>query len=469
MANPSIYAAFERMWQHITAALGNKANRDELADYATQNYVKNEIANAQLSGGEGSDIDLSGYATKDELNEKFTDVVYSSEEDGAEATVPMDADTLGGLPATDYATESEVTAITDGLQTQINEKTDNLQTQLDKKYDLSARGTGIPESADLNTYTTPGIYYATYAVSGTLINSPFASGMGFKLVVETGYGGVRYIQTIYPGVTNSNIYKRFHEDGVWGAWRKEIYSLSDLDVADLASGMVMICNSNGKIATSSVVSTAELGYLDGVTSAIQTQLDGKAKSSHTHTLANISNINRIATSSAKALSTAGWYRIAKRSNTSANASKFASAFLCDILLYTSYSNSNNEIHEVKFNASYSKYGFSSILDRTNTTGGLITQIRYTIASDNTGYIEVYYSGSSENTLYVAIDNNFQASPFEAIEPEATTAAPTGVTIAATHSLPKNSHPLASVLTADDYGTSLPSTATAGRIFFKKVT
>ena len=443
----------------------------------------------------------------DSLNEKFTGVVYSNEEDGVEATVPTDADTLGGLPAADYATEGEVTAITDGLQ-----------TQLDKKYDLSARGTGIPESADLNTYTTPGIYYATYAVSGTLINSPFASGMGFKLVVETGYGGVRYIQTIYPGVTNSNVYKRFHEDGVWGDWKKEIYSLSDLGVADLASGMVMICNSNGqiatssiittselgyldgvtsniqtqlngkqaaitglesgmvmicnssgKIATSSVVSTAELGYLDGVTSAIQTQLDGKAKSSHTHTLANISNINRIATSSAKALSTAGWYRIAKRSNTSANASKFASAFLCDILLYTSYSNSNNEIHEVKFNASYSKYGFSSILDRTNTTGGLITQIRYTIASDNTGYIEVYYSGSSENTLYVAIDNNFQASPFEAIEAEATTAAPTGVTIAATHSLPKNSHPLASVLTADDYGTSLPSTATAGRIFFKKVT
>ena len=386
-------------------------------DYATQNYVRNEIANAQLNGGEGSDIDLSGFVTQDDF-------------------------TLA---------------------------TNSLQTQLDSAYKLNYRGESIPESSDLNDYVTPGIYSATYATSVTLTNSPFTSGMGFKLVVEIGYGGARYIQTIYPGVTNSNVYKRFHEDGVWGDWKKEIYSLSDLGVADLASGMVMICNSNGKIATSSVVSTAELGYLDGVTSAIQTQLDGKAKSSHTHTLANISNINRIATSSAKALSTAGWYRIAKRSNTSANASKFASAFLCDILLYTSYSNSNNEIHEVKFNASYSKYGFSSILDRTNTTGGLITQIRYTIASDNTGYIEVYYSGSSENTLYVAIDNNFQASPFEAIEPEATTAAPTGVTIAATHSLPKNSHPLASVLTADDYGTSLPSTATAGRIFFKKVT
>lgn len=33
----------------------------------------------------------------------------------------------------------------------------------------------------------------------------------------------------------------------------------------------------------STVTAAELGYLDGVTSAIQTQLNGKASSSHTHT------------------------------------------------------------------------------------------------------------------------------------------------------------------------------------------
>jgi hypothetical protein len=37
--------------------------------FATETFVKNEIANAQL-GGEGGDIDLSGYATKDELNGK---------------------------------------------------------------------------------------------------------------------------------------------------------------------------------------------------------------------------------------------------------------------------------------------------------------------------------------------------------------------------------------------------------------
>ena len=37
------------------------------ADYATENFVKTEIAQAQL-GGSGGDIDLSGFATKDELS-----------------------------------------------------------------------------------------------------------------------------------------------------------------------------------------------------------------------------------------------------------------------------------------------------------------------------------------------------------------------------------------------------------------
>lgn len=35
MANPSIYAAFERMWQHIIAKLGTKADDNHTHDYAT--------------------------------------------------------------------------------------------------------------------------------------------------------------------------------------------------------------------------------------------------------------------------------------------------------------------------------------------------------------------------------------------------------------------------------------------------
>jgi hypothetical protein len=40
-----------------------------LTNYATKTYVSNAIANAQLGGG-NTEIDLSGYATKEELNNK---------------------------------------------------------------------------------------------------------------------------------------------------------------------------------------------------------------------------------------------------------------------------------------------------------------------------------------------------------------------------------------------------------------
>ena len=48
-------------------SLTNKPNIPSIEGLATESYVKNEIANAQLEGGE---VDLSGYATKDELNNK---------------------------------------------------------------------------------------------------------------------------------------------------------------------------------------------------------------------------------------------------------------------------------------------------------------------------------------------------------------------------------------------------------------
>ncbi len=41
---------------------------------------------------------------------------------------------------------------------------------------------------------------------------------------------------------------------------------------------------------SGTVSNAEFGYLDGVTSSIQTQLNGKAASSHTHTISDVTNL-----------------------------------------------------------------------------------------------------------------------------------------------------------------------------------
>lgn len=68
--------------------------------------------------------------------------------------------------------------------------------------------------------------------------------------------------------------------------------------SNLTANRALISNGSGKVAVSAVTST-ELGYLDGVTSNIQTQLDGKAATSHTHNYAGSSSAGGSATSAVK--------------------------------------------------------------------------------------------------------------------------------------------------------------------------
>lgn len=56
----------------------NPVNADTLggilaSDYATESYVRNKIAEAQFGGGSG--VDLSDYATKDEIPTKMSQLV----------------------------------------------------------------------------------------------------------------------------------------------------------------------------------------------------------------------------------------------------------------------------------------------------------------------------------------------------------------------------------------------------------
>lgn len=63
--------------------------------------------------------------------------------------------------------------------------------------------------------------------------------------------------------------------------------------ADLTASRALVSNASGKIAVSDITAT-ELGYLDGVTSAIQTQLNNKAaKSVETTASTNASNISTL--------------------------------------------------------------------------------------------------------------------------------------------------------------------------------
>lgn len=80
---------------------------------------------------------------------------------------------------------------------------------------------------------------------------------------------------------------------------------STITSSNLTANRALISNDSGKVAVSAVTST-ELGYLDGVTSNVQTQLDGKSGTSHTHSYAGSSSVGGSAASAVKLdTSTAG--------------------------------------------------------------------------------------------------------------------------------------------------------------------
>ena len=76
--------------------------------------------------------------------------------------------------------------------------------------------------------------------------------------------------------------------GAWGDIGGITGAATTIDTEDLAASRAIISNSDGKIAVSDITTT-ELGYIDGVTSNVQTQLDNKQdKDDH---LSDIADLN----------------------------------------------------------------------------------------------------------------------------------------------------------------------------------
>lgn len=95
---------------------------------------------------------------------------------------------------------------------------------------------------------------------------------------------------------------------------------STITGSDLTASRALVSDSSGKVAVSDVTST-ELGYLGGVTSNIQTQLNGKSDSSHTHNYAGSSSAGGAATSANKLATTR--YIDGVSFNGEANATRYA--------------------------------------------------------------------------------------------------------------------------------------------------
>lgn len=148
----------------LNDALSTKANTSDipsLEGYATESYVQNKIAEASLSGGE---VDLSGYATKDELNAKADSVHTHTMSDITDLSIPTNT--------SDLTNDSGfITVIPDEYVTEVE--------LIAKGYLVPSDISGKANISDLSTVATTGDY-------NDLINKPtITNGATFIPNVDT--------------------------------------------------------------------------------------------------------------------------------------------------------------------------------------------------------------------------------------------------------------------------------------------
>lgn len=260
---------------------------------------------------------------------------------GAATTIDTENLTVNRALVSDASGKVAVSAVTGTELGYLDGVTSNVQTQLNSKaasghthnYAGSTTPGGVANSAvfltseeltneDLNDYNfvnmganyIDGAKYYYAAGGNTVTNGP--SGInGFGLLVFRNASG-NTLQYLY-GSQGEQFY-RVHKGSSWSEWYKVYTSLnkptaSEIgaaasshkhSAADITSGTLPIsrggtgatdaatARSNLGITLGNLGVTAtatELNYMDGVTSNVQTQLNGKAAADHTHEAADITS------------------------------------------------------------------------------------------------------------------------------------------------------------------------------------
>jgi hypothetical protein len=142
----------------------------------------------------------------------------------------------------------------------LNGVTSAIQTQLDGKVDENSAITGATKTKI--TYDAKGLVTAGADLAAT----DLPSGIDATKIAD---GSVTNAEFQYLGSVTSDIQTQLN-----GKQATITGAATTIDTEDLTDSRALVSDGSGKVAVSSVTST-ELGYVSGVTSAVQTQVDSK--------------------------------------------------------------------------------------------------------------------------------------------------------------------------------------------------
>ena len=246
-----------------------------MSEFATKEDLStltaDDVNALPISGGTmAGNVDMNGYqitgfaepsGATQAATKNYVDTAVSDKQDALTGLTPsmvMICNSSGQV-----TTSSQVST---GELGYLSGVTSNIQTQLNKIHKWQGPFTGDIDSTGLN-----GLYWLQ---SGNYTGTAPDDIVTYAFLEAT----ERHQKLIYYSSSSiTKIYERYYTNDKWYDW-KRTDSLDKQDaITGLTNSMVMICNANGEITTSSTISTSELANLDGVTSNIQTQLDAGYK------------------------------------------------------------------------------------------------------------------------------------------------------------------------------------------------
>lgn len=291
MANTSILAAFERMWQHVVAGFGNKADVDHSHDdrYYTETEIDSKISTVNTSIN-----NITGGTTK-VGNATSADTATS-----ATSATKATKDASGNVITDTYETKSDASAKLNEAKEYTNTKTSNLASTTVVDNKVSAHNTSTSAHNDIRDL----INGLTSRLNALADSDDITLDQMSEIVdsIKTNKSLIDSITTSKVNVADivNNLTTNVTNKPLSAAQGVAIKSLIDalqsslnakqatitggastITSSNLTASRALVSDSSGKVGVSAVTST-ELGYLDGVTSNIQTQLNGKAASLHAH-------------------------------------------------------------------------------------------------------------------------------------------------------------------------------------------
>lgn len=163
-----------------------------------------------------------------------------------------------------------------------------MRTEIDSRLDaINSMNVSVvsalPQTGDSHT-----IYLVPKSASGSDAHQEYLYVNGsWELIGDTSVDLSNYYtkaevnsRDVSSASWSSNALRIYHTDGTYDSAAPS-GAVSTVMTSNLSTSKVVVTNSSGKLAASSTITTTELGYLNGVTSSIQTQLNNKVPTSRT--------------------------------------------------------------------------------------------------------------------------------------------------------------------------------------------